>query len=71
LRRPSAIDDGRGDVGRQPGKTQKGARAMILSKLGSAAVWSSAFSTSMRISRPTRFISLPSCWLGSNVIDVV
>src|ERR1700738_3141727 len=28
---------------------------MILSKLGSAGVWSSAFSTSMRISRPTRF----------------
>ena len=24
LRRLSAIDDGRGDVGRQPGKTQKG-----------------------------------------------
>jgi hypothetical protein len=31
------------------------ARAMILSKLGSASVWSSAFSTSIRISRPTRF----------------
>ena len=28
---------------------------MILSKLGSAGVWSSAFSTSIRISRPTRF----------------
>src|ERR1700730_10495967 len=28
---------------------------MILSKLGSAAVWSLAFSTSIRISRPTRF----------------
>src|SRR3984893_10736991 len=86
LRRFSAIDDGRGDVGRQPGKTQEGievgcrhllfasdimhaqlgvlvqtrldvvsARAMILSKLGSAGVWSSAFSTSIRISRPARF----------------
>ena len=28
---------------------------MILSKLGSAAAWSSAFSTSIRISRPTRY----------------
>ena len=86
LRRFSAIDDGRGDVGRQPGKTQEGnrgsaadsssraeimhgqlgvldqtrldvvsARDMILSELGSAAVWSSPFSTSIRISRPTRF----------------
>jgi putative NADPH-quinone reductase len=42
------------------------ARAMILSKLGSAAVWSSAFSTSMRISRPARFEDLRREWRRLN-----